>query len=88
MRRFQFLGSFVFLLTFQMFAQQANVVGRVFEDVSGDKISEAFVRIEESNLRVKTEKDGSFTFKGLDLPLGEHYLIVEHKGFPRNAILL
>lgn len=81
MRRLQFLGFFVFLLTFQMFAQQANVVGRVFEDVSGDKIPEANVRIEESNLQVETEKDGSFTFNGLNLPLGEHYLIVEHKGF-------
>lgn len=84
MRRLQFLGSFALLLTLQMFSQQANVVGRVFEDVSGDEISEAIVRIEETNLHVKTEKDGSFTFKNLNLPLGEHYLIVEHSGFSKQ----
>lgn len=81
MRRLQIYGFFAFLFTVQMFAQQTNVVGKVLEDVSGKSIPGATVSIEGSDLSVESLKDGSFTFKGLNLPLGEHFLIVDEVEF-------
>ncbi len=81
MRKLQFFSIFLLLFVMQSFAQQANITGRLFEDVSGKSIPDAIISIKGTELSVKTNNSGTFTFEGLSLPLGEQVLEISKENF-------
>ncbi|SHE69896.1 Carboxypeptidase regulatory-like domain-containing protein [Psychroflexus salarius] len=81
MRKLQLLSIFTFLLALQSFAQQTNVKGRLFEDVSGDAIPNAKISIDGTEIKVLTNNSGVFNFEGLNLPLGEQILLISKEDY-------
>lgn len=69
------------LFPFWLIAQQANIVGKVVDDATEEPISNVKLYLEETQLATTTDTDGTFTFAGKKLPLGEQVLVVEFDGY-------
>lgn len=85
------LAAFLLSIGFsEIYAQKKKTVeqaeyfplnGRVVDDRSGDAISNAEVHIVDREIKVKTDKEGRFTFE--KLRAGIHTLKIDKEGFKK-----
>jgi len=64
-----------------VFAQEAEVKGRVVDLNSGTPLPDTKISIKESIFSATTDADGMFSIKSTDLPQGEQVLLVERNGY-------
>ncbi|MEM9679185.1 MAG: TonB-dependent receptor [Bacteroidota bacterium] len=73
---------FLFGITFSLlsFAQQTIVKGSVLDGTTGEPIPDVTITIENTNLIVRTDASGEFTFTE-NIPLGDQVLKIEKVGY-------
>ncbi len=62
-------------------AQQTIVKGIIIDDITGENISEAVVKINETDKITSTNSFGVFEFNEPSLPLGEQVLVISKNGY-------
>lgn len=80
MNRFLFGYIWVFLISIQVYSQQALIKGSVFDATTNEPIPFVNVSIISTNISIQTDADGQFQFDGL-LPLGQQFLLLEKEGY-------
>lgn len=81
MKRFIFIGYMFFLAGLSSYAQEAIVLGKIFDTNSSEPIPDVKVSIQKSIFSTITNAEGIFSFSQETLPQGEQVLEISKAGY-------
>ncbi|PIQ19192.1 MAG: TonB-dependent receptor [Flavobacteriaceae bacterium CG18_big_fil_WC_8_21_14_2_50_34_36] len=74
---------FFFFCLANVFAQEAEVKGKVVDLISGEPLPNTQISIQGTVFTTTTDATGEFSLKGANLPKGEQVLLVEKNGYTK-----